>query len=80
MVKAYRMKADDVAAKYSVSRAWVHRLQQRRRETGSIAPRKQTRWRTPTLTAHLPQFEALIQERPDRTLPDCGRPSAPPPA
>jgi transposase len=64
------MKADDVAAKYSVSRAWVHRLQQRRRETGSIAPRKQTRWRTPILTAQLPQLEALIQEQPDRTLPE----------
>jgi transposase len=48
------MKADDVAAKYSVSRAWVHRLQQRRRETGSIAPRRQTRWRTPVLTPHWP--------------------------
>ena len=64
------MKADDVAAKYSVSRAWVHRLQQRRRETGSIAPRKQTRWRTPILTAQLPRIEALIQEQPDRTLPE----------
>jgi transposase len=64
------MKADDVAAKYWVSRAWVHRLQQRRRETGSIAPRKQTRWRTPILTAQLPQLEALIQEQPDRTLPE----------
>src|SRR6266545_4168915 len=62
------MKADDVAAKYSVSRAWVHRLQQRRRETGSIAPRKQTRWRTPILTAQLPQLEALIREQADRTL------------
>ena len=62
------MKAEDVAAKYSVSRAWVHRLQQRRRETGSIAPRKQTRWRTPILTAQLPHLEALIQEQPDRTL------------
>jgi transposase len=62
------MRAEDVAAKYSVSRAWVHRLQQRRRETGSIAPRKQTRWRTPILTAQLPQLEALIQEQPDRTL------------
>src|SRR5436190_7104308 len=46
--------AADVAAKYSVSRAWVHRLQQRRRETGSTAPQKQTRWRTPILTAQLP--------------------------
>ena len=62
------MKADDVAAKYSVSRAWVHRLQQRRRETGTIAPRRQTRWRTPILTPHLAQLEALIREQPDRTL------------
>ena len=36
------MDAESVAAKYEVSRAWVHRLVQRRRETGSIAPRKQT--------------------------------------
>jgi transposase len=62
------MKAEDVAAKYSVSRAWVHRLQQRRRETGSIAPRRQTRWRRPVLTPHLAQLEALIQAQPDRTL------------
>ena len=62
------MKAEDVAAKYSVSRAWVHRLQQRRRETGSIAPRKQTRWRTPILTPDLPRLAALIAEQPDRTL------------
>ena len=34
------MNADRVAAKYEVSRAWVYRLMQRRRETGSIAPRE----------------------------------------
>jgi transposase len=62
------MKADDVAAKYSVSRACVHRLQQRRRETGSIAPRRQTRWPTPVLTPHLAHLEALMEEQPDRTL------------
>lgn len=62
------MRAEEVAAKYSVSRAWVHRLQQRRRETGSIAPRKQTQWRIPILTAQLPQLQALIEEQPDRTL------------
>ena len=38
-----------VAEKYAVSRAWVDRLKQRRRETGEIAPRRQTRWRTPLL-------------------------------
>jgi transposase len=29
--------ADEVAATFGVSRAWVHRLIQRRRETGSLA-------------------------------------------
>ena len=32
------MDVYSVAAKYEVSRAWVHRLVQRRREMGSIAP------------------------------------------
>jgi transposase len=62
------MKAEAVAEKYQVSRAWVHRLQQRRRETGTMAPRKQTRWRTPLLTPLLPQLTALIAAQPDRTL------------
>ena len=57
-----------MAVKYHVSRAWVHRLQQRRRETGSIAPRKQTRWRTPLLAGHRDQLTALIAAQPDRTL------------
>lgn len=62
------MVADAVAAKYHVSRAWVHRLQQRRRETGSIAPRQQTRWRTPILAGQEAQLAALIAAQPDRTL------------
>ena len=37
--------ADEVATTFAVSRAWVHRLVQRRRETGSIAPRTQTKFR-----------------------------------
>jgi hypothetical protein len=47
--------AEAIAAKYEVSRAWVHRLIQRRRETGSLAPRKQTkiRSRVPRLAAHV---------------------------
>ena len=60
--------SDELAEKYSVSRAWIDRLKQRRRETGEIAPRKQTRWRTPILHAQLAQLEALIREQPDRTL------------
>ena len=50
-----------VAEKYAVSRAWVDRLKQRRRETGEIAPRHQTRWRTPLLHAQLPRLAILIR-------------------
>src|SRR6266849_1218293 len=62
------LSSQAAAERYHVSRAWVDALKQRRRETGKIAPRKQTRWRTPILTPDLPRLEALITEQPDRTL------------
>jgi hypothetical protein len=34
-----------VAAKYAVSRAWLDRVKQRKRETGELTPRKQTKFR-----------------------------------
>ena len=37
------MGTDEVAAKFSVSPAWVRRLLQRRRETGETAPRLEYR-------------------------------------
>jgi len=58
-----------VAAKYEVSRAWVHRLVQRRRETGSITPRKQMKFRGRALSPEQDQrLAALITARPDATL------------
>src|SRR5438876_2808952 len=62
------MDAESVAAKYEVSRAWVHRLLQRRRETGSIAPRKQTKFRRRVLADQEARLAALIAARPDATL------------
>lgn len=62
------MRAAAVAEKYRVSLSWVNRVKQRRREFGEIAPRRQTRWRTPILTPDLPRLETLITEQPDRTL------------
>ena len=62
------MDAESVAAKYEVSRAWVHRLVQRRRETGSIAPRKQTKFRHRVLEGQEDRLAALITARPDATL------------
>ena len=62
------MDAEAVAAKYDVSRAWVHRLVQRRRETGSIAPRQQTKFRRRVLEGQENRLVALIVARPDATL------------
>ena len=61
------MASQLVAEASAVSRAWVDRLQPRRRETGEIAPRRQTRWRTPRLPAQWPRLAILIREHPDRT-------------
>jgi transposase len=61
--------AEAIAAKYEVSRAWVHRLIQRRRETGSLAPRKQTKFRRCALTAaEYERLHQLITAEPDATL------------
>ena len=62
------LDAEAVAAKYEVSRAWVHRLVQRRRETGSIAPRKQTKFRSRVLAGQDDRLAGLIAARPDTTL------------
>lgn len=62
------LDAETVAEKYEVSRAWVHRLVQRRRETGSIAPRRQTRFRRRVLADQDARLAALIAARPDATL------------
>jgi transposase len=39
------MKPEVIATTFDVSVAWAYRLVQRRRETGSIAPRQQTKFR-----------------------------------
>jgi transposase len=60
--------AEAIATKYEVSRAWVHRLIQRRRETGSLAPRRQTKFRSRVLAGQEQRLAALITARPDATL------------
>ena len=60
--------AEALAAKYRVSRAWVHRLVQRRRETGAIGPRRQTTFRPRALAGQDERLRALVLAAPDRTL------------
>lgn len=60
--------AETIAETYAVSRAWVHRLMQRRRETGSLAPRKQAVFKKPAFAGQEDRLRALVAARPDQTL------------
>jgi transposase len=62
------MASKEVAAKYSVSRAWVDRVKQRRRETGETTPRTQHKFRGRVLAGQEDRLAALITARPDATL------------
>ena len=58
----------DVAAKFRVSRSWVNRVMQRRRETGEVAPRKQTVFKTHAFAGQEDLMRALVAAQPDQTL------------
>ena len=57
-----------LAERYHVSVAWVNALKQRQRETGSIAPRAQTKFRERVLAGHDDRLAALVTAQPDATL------------
>src|SRR5687767_13988536 len=67
------LPSKEVAAKYAVSRAWVDRVKQRRRERGEVAPRKQTTFRRRALAGHKERIVLLITARPDATLEEIRR-------
>jgi transposase len=58
----------EVAAKYRVSASWARRLLQRRRETGSAAPRPQRHGPEPSWAEHAERIARAVRERPDDTL------------
>ena len=60
--------AEEVATTFDVSRAWVHRLAQRQREAGSLAPRTQTKFRARVLAGQEARLKATVNARPDATL------------
>jgi transposase len=76
VIRAYErgLRPAAVAAQFEVSVAWVYRLVQRRRDTGSIAPRQQTKVRRRALTDDdEARLIALITARPDTTLAELQR-------
>ena len=63
------LTSKELAKRYHVSRAWVDALKQRRRETGSFAPRKQTKYRRRALApSDTDRLVALVTAQPDATL------------
>ena len=59
-----------VAAKYSVSTAWVRRLKQRRAATGRIGPTPQRRGSVPAAVTYAEQIRDAVRQAPDATLDD----------
>jgi transposase len=62
------LSSKELAERYHVSRAWVDALKQRRRETGSIAPRPQRKFRQRVLAGQEQRLAALVAAQPDATL------------
>jgi transposase len=62
------MASKDVAAKFRVSRSWVDRIVQRRRETGEIAPRQQKVFKKQAFAGQENRLQALVDAQPDQTL------------
>lgn len=62
------LPSKELAARYHVSLTWVNGLKQRRRETGSIAPLKQQKFRGRVLAMEVAHLGALVAARPDATL------------
>lgn len=62
------LTSKEVAAKFRVSRSWVDRVMQRRRETGEVSPRPQTVFKKQAFAGQEDRLRALVAARPDRTL------------
>src|SRR4051794_41553834 len=61
------MTTKDVAAKYRVCTAWVRRLKQRRRETGSITPKAQRHGPLPRRSEQAALIAEAVAKAPDAT-------------
>ena len=61
------LESDEIAEKYEVSRSWVDRVKQRKREFGEIEPRRGS-GRKPLLKPHYGRLQQLLQKQPDITL------------
>lgn len=60
---------EEIAEEFGVSTAWIRRLLQRRRESGSYGPKQGKRGRKPAVSGPaLTRLDRLVQKQPDATL------------
>ncbi len=57
-----------VAVEHKVSKAWVRRLKQRRRESGEVAARPPIKKTPPKWHAYKDRLIGIVQRQPDITL------------
>lgn len=62
------ISSKELAKKYRVSRSWVDRLKQRRRELGVIGPLPPSGFKPQALAGHMDRLRKLVEEKPDSTL------------
>jgi transposase len=73
-VDAGQLRRPQIAALFAVSTSWIRRLVQRRRETGSIAPKAQRHGPLPALNdRQRRRLAELVRRRPDATLAELRR-------
>jgi transposase len=60
--------AKELASTFRVSRSWVNRLVQRRRETGEVTPRPQRVFKKQAFAGQEGRLRALVDAKPDQTL------------
>ena len=63
----------EVAERFDVSSAFVRRLHQRERETGSLAPKTGPRGRPPILNDRVDDIRKILADRPDPTAGEVRR-------
>ena len=62
------LTSKDVAEKFRVSRSWVDRVKQRRRERGEVGPRLQRVFKTQAFAGQEDRLRAQVAAKTDQTL------------
>jgi transposase len=62
------LTSKEIAAKFRVSRSWVDRIKQRRRERGEVGPRRQSVFKKQAFAGQEDRLRAQVAAKTDQTL------------